>query len=145
MLTPAATGSSASYPLSPGSVYSFTVTAVDASGTVFGSSTPWTVSLRPAAARISLRATRLGGTRRVTLDARLAVEQRPGAARGRTLVLETLKGSRWARAATAVTDPSGRAVWRDALTPGSHLVRARYPGTAEVGAATSAPLTVRVG
>ena len=40
---------------------------------------------------------------------------------------DAMAGRRWSRAATAVTDASGRAVWRYALAAGSYRVRARYP------------------
>lgn len=143
VLTSAATGSSASYPLAAGSVYSFTVASVDKTGAPLAESLPWTVSLRPAPARVSLNASRLG-RRRVALDARLEVAELPGAERGRTVVLESHKRGRWTRAATAVTDATGRVQWRYVLTPGSYRVRARYPGTTEIAAATSAAVTVTV-
>jgi subtilisin family serine protease len=144
VLTPAATGSSASYPVLSGSVYSFTVAAVDTAGAVLAASSPWTISLRPAVARMSLKASRLPGARRIALAARLVVAEQPAAARGRTVVLEGYDGAHWARAARAVTDTTGRAVWRTTFAPGSYRVRVRYPGTAEIGAATSAPLTLRI-
>ena len=66
----------------------------------------------------------------------------PGAEGARTLLLESFDGRRWSRAATAVTDSSGRAVWRYALTAGSYRIRARYPGTDEIAPATSKPVTL---
>jgi hypothetical protein len=144
VLTPATIGSSAAYALAPGSVYSFTVAAVDAAGMVLAVSPPWTVSLRPARARIGLKALRLRGAGRVALDARLAVAELPGAERGRTVVLESFDGRRWSRAGTAVTDTNGRAVWRYALARGSYRMRARHPGTDEIAAATSSPVNVTV-
>ena len=66
----------------------------------------------------------------------------PGAEGTRTLLLESFDGTRWSRAATAVTDSSGRAVWRYALTAGSYRIRARYPGTYEIAPATSKPVTL---
>jgi hypothetical protein len=93
---------------------------------------------------MSLKASRLPGARRIALAARLVVAEQPAAARGRTVVLESYDGAYWARAARAVTDSTGRAVWRTTFAPGSYRVRVRYPGTAEIGAATSAPLTLRI-
>jgi subtilisin family serine protease len=145
VLTPVTTGTTASYAVAPGRIYSFTIAAVDADGAVLSVSTPWTVAVRRAPARISLKASRLQGVRRVALAARLAVEGVAGAERARTVVLEAFDGLRWSRAATAVTDGTGRAVWRYALAAGSYRVRARYPGTDEIAPATSAPvkLTLR--
>jgi subtilisin family serine protease len=142
-LTPT-TGARAAYELTPGSVYTFTIAAVDAAGAVLSVSTPWSLTVHPAPARISLKATRLQGVRRVALAARLAVDGLAGAARSRTVVLETFDGRRWSRVATAVTDGSGRAVWRYALPVGSYRVRARYPGTVEIAPATSAPVNLRI-
>lgn len=90
----------------------------------------------PARARLSLAA------RRSVVDVRLRVAGAPGAAAGRTVLLETLANGRWSAVGRAVTDGSGRAVWRHALSPGSHRVRAHYPGTADVAAATSPPVRV---
>lgn len=142
VLTPATTGTTAAYALTPGSVYSFTIAAVDAAGAALSVSAPWTVSLRRAPARISLKASRLQGVRRVALAARLAVDELAGAERARTVVLETFDGRRWSRAATAVTDGTGRAVWRYALAAGSYRVRARYLGTDEIAPATSVPVNL---
>jgi hypothetical protein len=79
------------------------------------------------------------------LDARLSVDGLPGAEGARTVVLESFDGRHWARAATAVTDSSGRAGWRYALTAGAYRIRARYLGTDEIAPAVSAPveLTIR--
>ena len=142
VLTPATTGVTAAYALTPGSVYSFTIAAVDAAGAPLSVSAPWTVSLLRAPARISLKASRLQGVRRVALAARLAVEGLAGGARARTVVLETYDGQRWSRAATAVTDDSGRAVWRYALAAGTYRVRARYRGTDEIAPAASVPVNL---
>ena len=138
VLTPSTTATSASYSLAAGSSYTFTVTALGAAGEQLAVSAPWTVSLRQAPARLSLRAKlpRGAASRRVELDARLTVDGLPGAEGARTLLLEAFDGARWSRAATAVTDSSGRAVWRSALTAGSYRIRARYPGTDELAPAT---------
>ncbi len=144
VLTPGTAATTAAFTLAPGSVYSFTITAVDAAGAVIAVSAPWTVSLRRAPARISLKASRLQGVRRIALAAKLAVSGRDGAERARTVVLENFGGSRWSRVATAVTDGTGRAVWRYALGAGSYRVRARYLGTDEIAPATSSPVNLVV-
>jgi subtilisin family serine protease len=147
VLTPATVETSASYSLAPGSLYTFTVTALGAAGEELAASAPWALSLRQAAARISLTASLPRGSesRRVVLDARLSVDGLPGAEGARTVVLESFDGRHWARAATAVTDSSGRAGWRYALTAGAYRIRARYLGTDEIAPAVSAPveLTIR--
>jgi len=142
VLTPATTGTSASYSLATGSSYTFTVAAVGATGEQLAVSAPWTVSLRQAPARISLTANLPRGAtpRRVELDARLSVAGLPGAEGARTVVLESFDSARWSRAATAVTNSSGRAVWRYSLAAGSYRIRARYPGTDGIAPATSAPV-----
>lgn len=142
VLTPATTGTSASYSLAAGSSYAFTVAALGATGEQLAVSPPWTVSLRQAPARLSLRANlpRGAASRRVELDARLSVPGLPRAEGARTVVLESFDGTRWSRAATAVTDSRGRAAWRYALTPGSYRIRARYPGSNEIAPATSTPV-----
>jgi len=142
VLTPATAETTASYSLAAGSRYSFTVTALGAAGEPLAVSAPWTVALRQAPARLSLTAILPRGvlSRRVELDARLSVVGLPGAEGARTVVLESYDGRRWSRAATAVTDPSGRAVWRYSLTTGTYRIRARYPGTDEIAPAVSAPI-----
>jgi subtilisin family serine protease len=139
VLTPATTATSASYSLEAGSSYTFTVAALGTGGEYLATSTPWTVLLQQAPARISLTANlpRGASSRRVELDARLRIGGLPGAESARTVVLESLEGGRWSRAATAVTDTSGRAVWRYSLTTGSYRIRARYPGTDDIAPATS--------
>jgi hypothetical protein len=102
--------------------------------------------LRQAPSNISLQASlpRGASSRRVVLDARLLVPGLPGAEGARTVVLESFDGRRWAREATAVTDSTGRATWRYALTAGSYRVRARYPGTDEIAPAVSAAVRLPV-
>lgn len=147
VLTGTTTATAASYSLALGSAYTFTVAAFDAAGGQLVVSPPWTVSLRQAPTQIKLTATlpRGAASRRVALEAILGVPGLPGAEVARTVVLESFDGSRWSRAATAVTDARGRAGWRYPLTPGSYRIRARYPGTDEIAAVTSAPvrLTIR--
>lgn len=136
------TSTSAAFDVSPGAAYSFGVAALDAAGARLAAADPVSVSLRPAPARLSLRAVRAG--RRVELDARLLVVDAPGAEARRTVVLESHDGRRWSRAATAVTDATGRAVWRYALSPGHYRLRVRHPGADDVAAAASDPVTLRI-
>ena len=139
VLTPVTTATTASYSLASGSSYAFTVTALGATGEELAVSAPWLVSLRQAPARISLTASlpRGAASRRVALDARLSVAGLRGAEDARTVVLESFDGTRWSRAATAVTDSSGRAAWRYSVTAGSYRIRARYSGTDEIAPAIS--------
>lgn len=144
VLTNEATGGAASYSLAPGSVYAFTVAALDASGAQISRSEPWTVSLRQAASRLSLKADRLA-PRRVRLDARLQVDALPGAQAARAVVLESFDGTTWSRAAAAVTDADGRASWRYSLSRGSYKLRVRFAGGDEIAGATSSPVSLTVG
>jgi hypothetical protein len=143
MLTTETANSGASYSLPAGSVYTFTVAALDAAGTELSLSAPWTVSLRQARAKLSLTAVR-SSARRVQLDARLLVDGEPALQGSRKVVLESFNGTRWLRAATAVTDSSGVAAWRYSLERGSYKLRARYAGNDDVAGATSAAVTLTV-
>ena len=142
VLTATTAGTTGLYSLAAGSSYAFTVAAFGPTGEPLAVSAPWTVSLLQAPARISLTANlpRGAASRRVELDAQLSVAGLPGAEGARTVLLETFDGTRWSRAAAAVTDAGGRAVWHYALTPGLYRIRARYAGTGEIAAATSSPL-----
>lgn len=144
VITGAAAGTGASYSLASGSVYTFTVAALDAAGAQLSVSPPWTVSLRAARAKLSLKASRTQGSRRVALDARLKVEGQPGAESARTVILESFDGTSWSHAASAVTDASGRAVWRYSLAVGTYKVRARYSGTEDIAAVTSTAVRLNV-
>jgi len=146
VLTPVTTATTASYSLASGSSYAFTVTALGATGEELAVSAPWLVSLRQAPARISLTASlpRGAASRRVALDARLSVAGLRGAEDARTVVLESFDGTRWSRAATAVTDSSGRAAWRYSVTAGSYRIRARYSGTDEIAPAISPTIFLRL-
>ena len=137
VLTPATTATTASYSLSAGSVYRFTVAALDGSGLPTSVSAPWTVSLRQARATLALVAARTPGSRRVELTALLRTAPATTPATLRTVVLESHDGKRWARTASGRTDASGRAVWRFRLQPGTYRVRARYSGSEELAAAAS--------
>ncbi|MDQ3065681.1 MAG: S8 family serine peptidase [Actinomycetota bacterium] len=143
VITPSTSATSASYDLPAGNAYAFSVKALDGAGAQLAVSPPWTVSLRRAAARISLSATR-PGAQRVALSARLSVEGPPGAEHRRTVVLESFDGSSWSHAASAVTNSSGHAMWKYTLARGEYKIRARYAGTAEIAPAVSAALSLVV-
>jgi hypothetical protein len=137
VLTPATTSTTASYSLTAGSVYRFTVAALDGAGLATTVSAPWTVSLRQARATLALAARRTPGSRRVELTAVLRTSPETTPAAVRTVVLESHDGRRWARTASGKTDAAGRAVWRFRLEPGTYRVRARYAGSEELAAAAS--------
>jgi subtilisin family serine protease len=143
VLTTGTTAAGASYSLAAGSVYTFTVAALDAAGGQLSVSVPWTVSLRLATSKLSLNAVR-SASRRVQLEARLQIDGQPGAQASLPVVLESFNGSSWSRAATAVTDASGLAAWRYSLTRGSYKLRARYAGSDGIAGATSAPVSLTV-
>ena len=143
VLTAATTAAAASYSLASGSVYTFTVAALDAAGGQLSLSAPWTVSLRVATSKLSLKAVR-SASRRVQLAARLQIDGQPGAQGALPVVLESFNGSTWSRAAAAVTDSSGVAAWRYSLTRGSYKLRARYAGSDGIAGATSAPVSLTV-
>lgn len=142
VLTASTSATAASYAVSPGSRYAFTVTALDAAGAPIAVSAAYTLSLRQAPARLRLTAARQAN--RVELGAALRVEGLPGAEGGRTVALESFAGRAWTQAATARTDAAGRAVWTFSLERGRYRVRASYRGNAEVAPATSAALTLTV-
>ena len=97
---------------------------------------------RDAGARptLTLAASRPGArTRLVTLQATLVP-----AAPGRTVRLEQLHADTWREAAAATTAADGTVTWRFSLAPGTHRLRARFPGEADLPATTSTPVAVAV-
>lgn len=146
VLTPATTETSVSYSLSLGSVYRFTVAALDESGAATSVSAPWSVSLRQAGAKLVLSASPRAGRalQPVALTAALRVASRAAPMGGRRLVLEARGAGGWSRADTAATDVEGRAVWRFELERGTYRLRARFAGAEDVGGAVSAPVVVTI-
>jgi hypothetical protein len=110
------------------------------------SSTPWTVSLRPARVSLELAASRLRGRvpRSVELAATLSVDGLVAPAGSRRLVLESAERGRWSRSAISTTDGGGLAVWRLRLKPGSYRLRVRFPGGEDLSAATSRPISFTI-
>ncbi len=140
------TATSASYNLTPGHTYSFTVAAVDGSGLETATSAPYTVTVVHATASLRLAASRTKGEHplRVQFTATLrsdTAEVSPGA---RVVVLESFTGGGWRRADSSPTNASGRVSWMFSLGPGSYRVRARFLGTDDLMAATSAPVALAV-
>jgi subtilisin family serine protease len=146
-LTPATAETAAAYSLAPGSVYGFTVTALDSAGEPLAVSMPWTVSLRPARAALELATvrTRSRSARLVELTALLSVDELATPAGSRRLVLESHTRGRWRRSAISTTDSGGRAVWRLTLRPGLNRVRVRFAGSDDLAAATSRPVALTSG
>lgn len=144
VLAPATTATSGSWTLRSGT-HVFTVDALDATGAV-SSSAGWSVSVAQAAATLRLAATKSRGRAPLSVDisALLRSPDREVAIRGRAVVLESFDGTSWSRAARAATDKSGRAVWRFVLARGTYRVRAKSIATAELAAAASRTITVRV-
>ena len=143
ILTPATTETSALYSLAPGSTYGFTVSALDESGRPVAASSPWAVSLRRAQASLELAYFR-AGARSVELAARLGVHGLAAPAGSRKLVLESRNRGGWARSGSATTDSSGNALWRIRLKAGTHRLRVRFPGSGDLAAATSRPVSVTI-
>ncbi|HXH89052.1 MAG TPA: hypothetical protein VNI55_10670 [Gaiellaceae bacterium] len=137
VLIPATSETTVVWSLAPGSVYTFVVQALDASGVPAQRSTPWTVSLRQAASTLDLTARR-SSARSVRLDAALRIVGAEAA--GRSVVLEAFDGTGWERAGAARTDSAGHVGWRYTLDRGSYRLRARFQGSEDAAAATSRPV-----
>ena len=146
ILTPATSETTASYSPAAGSVYSFTVTALDGAGQVIAASMPWTVSLRPAQASLELGASSPRGPapRSVELAASLSVAGLAAPAGSRRLVLESHRRGRWSRSAISTTDGGGRAVWHYRLRPGFYRLRVRFPGDDDLAATASRPISFTI-
>ncbi len=142
VLTPATTETAARYSLEAGT-YGFAVTALDGAGRSLAVSSPWTVSLHPARASLELTASR-SAPHSVELAAWLGVDGLAASAAARRLVLESRRRGSWSRSAIAKTDGGGLARWRFTLEPGTHRLRVRFPGSHDLAAATSRPVTLRI-
>jgi subtilisin family serine protease len=144
VLTPATIETAAAYALAPGSAYAFTVTALAADGSPTAVSSPWTAALGPARTSLELAAARPGRPGAVTLAARLRVAGLAAPAGSRRIVLEAFSRGLWSRSAGSATDAGGRAVWQLRLKPGTHRLRVRFAGSADLAAATSRPVSLTV-
>lgn len=143
VVTAATTASAASYSLTPGSVYTFKVAALDSAGAQLSTSTPWTLSLRQAASRLTLSVSHRA-SRRVELAGQLDIVGTAAAQGSHPLVLESFDGTRWSRAGAATTDASGRAVWKISVRTGVYRLRARYAGSDAIAPAASRALDLRI-
>jgi subtilisin family serine protease len=92
-----------------------------------------------------LRASRTSGRAplRIRLDASLRSSSADAVLASRELVLEAFDGRTWRPLARATTNAKGEAVWHRALRRGSHRLRVRYGGAADLAAATSSPVRLR--
>jgi subtilisin family serine protease len=140
VLQGATTDTSASYDLEPGHTYSFRVYSPDSYG-LMRSSAPYVVSLPQSDATLTLRASRSGrgGRATVRLWASLKPADAPTPRGGRKVLLESYDGFHWRPFATpATTNSTGLAQWSVVFPRGTFLVRARFAGTLDLAAATSA-------
>lgn len=140
------TKTSASYALNAGHTYSFTVAAVDDSGTTKATSSPYTVALMQSTATLTLTASRRSGRHPLPceLAAVLRAHQPTVSAAGRTLLLESWSGERWQSAGRASTSAAGGAVWTFKLGVGSYRVRARLLPNEELLGAVSPTVAITV-
>jgi len=145
VLIPSTTDTTATFHGLPGRSYAFTVDALDTAGAAAATSTPTTVQLAPAAARLTLTATRPHGKAplRIATSARIAAGEGAGSA-GRVLVLQVLDGAGWRNVTSAPTDPAGGAAWRLTLRAGLYRLRVRFAGAGDLAPATSPVVTLRV-
>jgi subtilisin family serine protease len=140
------TATSASYDLDPGHTYSFLVSVQDSFGLRLPSA-PYVVSLAQSSAKLTLKASPTRGRSRllVRLWASLAPGDSTTARAGRAVRLEAFDGSRWKMFGRAVsTSSTGLARWNVRFPRGAYLVRARFTGTLDLAAATSAGVSIRV-
>jgi subtilisin family serine protease len=146
VLVPSTADRSAKFDLTFGHTYSFTVSGLDATGTPVAQSQPLGIALPRAKAALRLSVSRFGGLHplKVQLSATLAPHSLGVAASGRDVVLEAFAHGSWHPSADTVTGPGGRAAWTFTLGPGVYRLRARFVGTADLAAATSAPVAVVV-
>lgn len=146
VLMDATTSTSASFSLAPGATYAFRVSVLDQAGMPTATSSPWTVSLLQAEARLTLAASRRTGRR--PLSVRLTAKLRSGDSQvspaSRQVALESFDGKGWQRAARAYTGADGAVVWTFSLGPGSYKVRARFAGADDLAPATSGVVSLVV-
>ena len=130
----------ASFRLGSGHTYTFTVTALDASGQPTASSAPLTVRVDRAHAAIALSALNMLG--RVALTAALRAPD--VSIDSRRLVLEVADSAAWHRVGAASTGLDGRASWTLALRRGTYRMRVTYAGGPDLTGAVSRTLSLRI-
>jgi subtilisin family serine protease len=148
VLLGAATTTSWGYDLDRGHSYSFSVLGTDVFG-LTGVSVPWTASVPSApvhSAKLALRASATNGKKklRVTLWAVLTPTNAGAGRAGRIVTLQSYTGGEWHRFAQTKTTGTGLAAWTMKLRRGKYLLRAVYGGDADLDAATSAGVRIRV-
>jgi subtilisin family serine protease len=87
---------------------------------------------------------RLAKRARILIKARLRSQLPAISAAGRRVSLQMRRGSRWHRIARARTKAGGHAVLRSRLRPGRHVLRVKYAGAPELGAASSPAFVLKV-
>ena len=146
VLVPSTADRSATFDLSFGHTYAFTVSALDATGTQVAQSRPFGLELPRAGAALQLSVNRFGGLHplKVLLDAKLSPSAAGVSASGRDVVLEAFAHGAWHPASNTLTGAGGRAAWAFTLGPGVYRLRARFVGGADLAAVASAPVAVVV-
>jgi subtilisin family serine protease len=145
VLLGATTATGAEYDLQPGHTYSFAVSALDGYG-FSAVSTPYVVSLPQSAAKLTLRASRTRGHKRlrVTFWAMLAPENPATGRAARTVMLESFDGNRWRSFGRTTTSRTGVAMWTMRLRRGAYRIRARFPGALDLSSTESRTVRIRV-
>ena len=146
VLVPSTGDQNATFGLTFGHRYAFTVSALDSTGNQVAQSRPFGVQLPRAAAALQLSASRFGGLNplKVVLSAKLSPGGTGVSAAGRDVLLEAFTHGAWHAESDTLTGPAGGAVWHFTLGPGVYRLRARYVGQSDLAAATSAPVALVV-
>jgi subtilisin family serine protease len=141
----ATTDTSTSVDLAAGHSYSFSVAATTVYGSTF-TSAPYVVRLPFSAVKLRIRSALVGGrkSRKVRLWTVFTPTDAAVARGGRSVALESYDGRRWRRLGRATTNGTGVATWTGKLRRGTYRVRARYTGAAELAAATSGAVRLRI-
>ena len=126
-----------------GVTHVFVVESLDAAGNVLARSAPAIATLGEARSSLALRPFRVTqrGKRYVVLVALLEPKAIDVKAGRRSVLLEERLGPIWRRVAFQVTDGGGRVAW--IVPPGTHRLRARFPGAADLAPATSRTIALR--
>src|SRR5207245_8917580 len=140
-----ATAPSYDVALRRGHGYSFRVAAIDAFGLATVSA-PYDISLAQTSAKINLKASPKKGKRPllVRFTSMLMLGDAAVSAVGRPVQFQSFDGTGWRVFARAKTGPKGTATARAKLRRGVNRVRARFAGSADLAAAVSSMLTLRV-
>jgi subtilisin family serine protease len=134
------------FKLASGHTYSFTVTALDATGVATAVSAPLSVRVGLARASLSLATTWQTGKSplRIELTAVLKSSQAGVPTEALPVQLEFFDGQRWRAAGRSSTDSAGRASWSLSLGPGSYAMRALFDGGNDLLSARSRSVSLVV-